>query len=44
MLHAFIVRSTLALVLLFAQGSLIQTAQAADEAPWPTKQIALIVP
>jgi hypothetical protein len=44
MLHAFIVRSTLALVLLFAQGSLIQTAQAVDEAPWPTKQIALIVP
>ena len=44
MLHAFIVRSTLALVQLFAQGSLIQTAQAADEPAWPTKQISLVVP
>jgi tripartite-type tricarboxylate transporter receptor subunit TctC len=44
MLHAFIVRSTLALVLLLTQASLIQTAQAADEAAWPTKQVALVVP
>jgi tripartite-type tricarboxylate transporter receptor subunit TctC len=44
MLHALIVRSTLALVLLLTQASLIQTAQAADEPAWPTKQVALVVP
>jgi len=42
--HAFIVRITLALVLLLTQGSLIQTALAADPAAWPTKQVALVVP
>ncbi len=42
--HAFIVRITLALVLLLTQGSLIQTALAADQAAWPTKQVALVVP
>jgi tripartite-type tricarboxylate transporter receptor subunit TctC len=44
MLHALIVRSTLALVLLLTQASLIQTAQAADALAWPTKQVALVVP
>ena len=44
MLHALIVRSTLALVLLLTQTSLLQTAQAAAEPAWPTKQIALVVP
>jgi tripartite-type tricarboxylate transporter receptor subunit TctC len=44
MLHALIVRSTLALVLLLTQATLIQAAQAADESAWPTKQVALVVP
>ena len=44
MLHALIVRSTFALVLLLTQASLIQTVQAADEPAWPTKQVALVVP
>ena len=44
MLHALIVRSTLALVLLLTQASLIQTAQAADALARPTKQLAPDVP
>lgn len=44
MLHALIMRSTLALVLLVAQASLMHTVQAAGDSAWPTKQIALVVP
>lgn len=44
MLQAFNARITLACVLLLAQSSLIQTAEAADEPAWPTKQITLVVP
>jgi hypothetical protein len=44
MLQVVIARITLALVLLLAQSSLTQTAYAADEPAWPTKQIALVVP
>ncbi len=44
MFHTLIMRFKLAVLAMFALNSLVQVSEAAEPPPWPTKQIALVVP